>query len=191
MSVAMEDWPRRHRITVDEYHRMAERGSFAPDARVELIDGVIIDMPPIGSPHAATGTQLHALLSNAVVDRALVRGQWPLRLGEDSEPEPDVALVRPRDDFYRGRHPTAADTLLVIEISATTLDDDLSTKLHLYARHRIPEYWVVDVVNHRVHLSRRPRGADYEEARSVDRPREVEISALPGLSVDLSRIFGS
>jgi Uma2 family endonuclease len=100
-------------------------------------------------------------------------------------------LVRPREDFYEQRHPTAADTLLVIEISATTLDDDLRTKLHLYARHRIPEYWVVDVVNHRLHAFRRPRGANYEQAWSVDRPREVEISALPGISIDLSRIFVS
>ncbi len=191
MSVAMEDWPRRQGITVDEYHRMSERGSFAPDARVELIDGVIIDMPPIGSLHAAIGSRLDSLLREAVGSQALVRCQWPLQLGDDSEPQPDLALVRPVENFYEDRHPTAADTLLVIEISATTLNDDLSTKLLLYARHRIPEYWVVDVANHRLHSFRRPRDADYEQAGSVDRPREMEISALPGIAVDLSRIFGS
>lgn len=191
MSVAMEDWPRRHRITVDEYHRMAESGSFAPDARVELIDGVIIDMPPIGSLHAAVGRRLDSLLREVVGSRALVSGQWPLRLGDYSEPQPDIALVRPREDCYEDDHPTAADTLLVIEISATTLDDDLRTKLCLYARHGIPEYWVVDVVSQRLHVFRRPSGDEYEQALSVDRPREVEITALPGTSVDLSRIFGS
>jgi Uma2 family endonuclease len=191
MSVAMEDWPRRHRITVDEYHRMAETGSFAPDARVELIDGVIIDMPPIGSPHAAIGSRLDSLLRDVVGRQALVRCQWPIRLGDDSEPQPDIALVRPRENFYEDRHPVAADTLLVIEVSATTLDDDLRKKLHLYARHGIPEYWVVDVVRQRLHSFRRPSGEEYEEASSVDRSREVEISALPGLSIDLSRIFGS
>jgi len=191
MSLAMEDWPRRHRITVDEYHRMAETGSFAPDARVELIDGVIIDMPPIGSLHAAVGRRLDSVLREAVGGRALVSCQWPLQLGDDSEPQPDLALVRPVENFYEDRHPTAADTLLVIEISATTLNDDLSTKLHLYARHLIPEYWVVDVVNHRLHSFRRPCGGEYEQGGSVDRPREAEISALPGLWVDLSRIFGS
>jgi len=191
MSVAMEDGSRRHRITVDEYHRMAEQGSFAPDARVELIDGVIIDMPPIGSPHAAIGSRLDSLLGEVVGRQALVRCQWPIRLGDDSEPQPDIALVRPRENFYEDRHPTAADTLLVIEVSATTLNDDLRTKLRLYARHGIPEYWVVDVVSQRLHVFRRPCGAGYEEAVSVDRPREVEITTLPGISVDLSKIFGS
>ena len=191
MSVAMEDGSRRHRITVDEYHRLAEQGSFAPDARVELIDGVIIDMPPIGSPHAAIGSRLDSLLGEVVGRQALVRCQWPLRLGNDSEPQPDIALVRPRENFYEDRHPTAADTLLVIEVSVTTLNDDLRTKLRLYARHGIPEYWVVDVVSQRLHVFRRPCGAEYEQAVSVDRPREVEITALPGISVDLSRIFGS
>jgi Uma2 family endonuclease len=189
MSIAMEDWSHRHRITVDEYHRMAEQGSFAPDARVELIDGVIIDMPPIGSPHAAMGRRLDSLLREVVGSQALVSCQWPLQLGDYSEPQPDIALVRPREDFYEDRHPTAADTLLVIEVSATTLKDDLRTKLNLYARHRIPEYWVVDVVNHRLHLFRGPSGTDYEQAWSVDRPREAEISALPGVSVNLGRIF--
>jgi Uma2 family endonuclease len=191
MSVAMEDWPRRHRITVDEYHRMAEQGSLAPDARVELIDGVIIDMPPIGSQHAAIGWRVDSLLHEVVGKQALVRCQWPLRLGDYSEPEPDIALVRPHEDDYESRHPTAADTLLVIEVSATTLDDDLRTKLRLYARHGIPEYWVVDVVSERLHLFRCPCGAEYEQALSVDRPQEVEISALPGTLVDLSRVFGA
>lgn len=189
MSVAMEDWPRRHRITVDEYHRMAAGGSFAPDARVELIDGVIIDMPPIGSAHAAIGSRLDALLGEAVRGRALVRCKWPLRLGDNSEPQPDLALVRLRGDFYRGGHPTAADALLVIEVSVTTLDDDLRHMMRLYARHDIPEYWVVDGVNRRLHVFRQPTGAGYKQASVLDRVGAVEITALPGASVDLSSLF--
>ncbi|MEJ0038629.1 MAG: Uma2 family endonuclease [Gammaproteobacteria bacterium] len=189
MSVAMEDWPRRHRITVDEYHRMAESGSFAPDARVELIDGVIIDMPPIGSPHAAIGSRLEALLGQAVAGRAIVRCQWPIHLGDDSEPQPDLALVLPRDDFYEKRHPTPTDTLLVVEVSATTLGDDLWQKMRLYARHGITEYWVVDVTNRRLHVFRQPDGAGYERTSSSDRPGAVEITALSGVSVDLSSLF--
>jgi Uma2 family endonuclease len=191
MSVAMEDWLRGRHITVDEYHRMAETGSLAPDARVELIDGVIIDMPPIGSPHAAIGYRLHSLLHEVVGSQAFVRSQWPLRLGDDSEPQPDIALVLPRKGDYEDRHPTAADTLLVIEVSATTLLDDLRTKLQLYARHRIPEYWVVDVVNQRLHVFRQPSGANYEQAWAVEPPGAVGIGALPGISVELSHIFGS
>src|SRR4051812_2628542 len=100
MSVAMEDGSRRHRITVDEYHRMAEQGSFAPDARVELIDGVIIDMPPIGSPHAAMVRRFDSLLREVVGRQALVSCQMPVQLGDYSEPQPDIALVRPRENFY-------------------------------------------------------------------------------------------
>src|SRR5689334_3228820 len=110
MSVAMEDWPRRHRITVDEYHRMAESGSFAPDARVELIDGVIIDMPPIGSRHAGTVSQLYSLLHRAVGDRAMVRCQSPVELRPYSEPQPDLAVVATRRSFYKDGHPTEHET---------------------------------------------------------------------------------
>ena len=189
MSVAMEDWPRRHRITVDEYFRMAESGSFAPDARVELIDGVIIDMPPIGCPHAATVSRLDPLLVQVVGDDAIVRCQLPLQLGNDSVPQPDFALVLPRKDFYEYQHPIATDTLLVIEVSVTTLGDDLRQKTDLYARHGIREYWVVDVVNHRLHLFRKPAGARYEQTLSIDRPGTLEITALPGTTVDLSSLF--
>jgi Uma2 family endonuclease len=189
MSVAMEDGSRRQRITVDEYHRMAESGSFAPDARVELIDGVIIDMPPIGSLHAAIGSQLEALLGRAVGSRAIVRCQWPLQLSETSEPQPDLALVLPRKDFYKSQHPAATDTLLVIEVSATTLEDDLRLKMWLYARHGIQEYWVVDIANRRLRVFRQPVDAGYERVSSIDRPGKIEIAGLPGVSVDLSSLF--
>jgi Uma2 family endonuclease len=189
MSLAMEDWPRRHRITVDEYHRMAENGSFAPDARVELIDGVIIDMPPIGSSHAGTVDQLTALLHRAVGHRAIVRCQGPVQIGEYSEPQPDLALLASRDTFYRDRHPTEKDTLLVIEVSDSTLANDLGQKRAVYARQGVPEYWVVDLVNHRLHLFRSPAGTRYEQTSSIDSPGLVEISALPGVSLDLSSIF--
>ena len=189
MSVAMEDWPRRHRITVDEYHRMAESGSFAPDARVELIDGEIIDMPPIGSSHAGTVDQLYVLLHRAVGDRAIVRCQSPIQAGDFSEPQPDFALLALSKNFYKDRHPTEHDTLLVIEVSDSSLDEDLRRKMALYARQGIKEYWVVDLVNHLLHLFRNPAGARYEHTSSLDRPGTLEITALPGTTVDLSSLF--
>ncbi len=106
MSVAMEDWPRRHRVTVDEYHRMAEVGVLAPDARVELIEGEIIEMPPIGNPHAATVDRLVELLHSAVGKRAIVRCQGPIQLGDLSETQPDFALLVRREDFYENNRPT-------------------------------------------------------------------------------------
>ena len=110
---AATDLPRRHWLTVDDYYRMAEVGILDEEARVELIDGEIIDMAPPGSPHAGTVTYLTEVLMRAVEGRATVRAQNPVRLGKYSEPQPDLALLRRRDDFYRGRHPQPDDVLLI------------------------------------------------------------------------------
>jgi Uma2 family endonuclease len=189
MSVAMEDWPRRHRISVDEYHRMAESGSFAPDARVELIDGEIIDMPPIGITHAGAVDQLYTLLHRALGERAIVRCQSSVQLGDCSEPQPDFVVLAPRKTFYKDRRPTADDTLLVIEVSDSTLEKDLRRKMMLYARHGIREYWVVDLVSLRLHVFRNPTDAGYAQALSIETPGTMEITALRGASVDLSTLF--
>ena len=189
MSVAMEEGPRRHRITVDEYHRMAEVGLLAPDARVELIEGEIIDMPPIGHRHAAAVDRLNRLLNLAVGDRAIVRCQGPIRLGDLSEPQPDFALLAPRADFYAERHPVAADTLLVIEVSETTLRYDRQTKLPLYARHGIPEMWIVDAAGKQLHIFRRPSGVAYDEIVSPPTPGITPIGSLPNVAIDLSSLF--
>jgi Uma2 family endonuclease len=189
MSVAMEEGPRRHRITVDEYYRMAEVGLLAPDARVELIEGEIIDMPPIGSRHAGAMNLLNELLRRAVGGRAIVGCQNPLRLDECSEPQPDFALLVPRQDFYSARHPTASDTLLVIEVSETTLRYDRQKKMPLYARHGIPELWIVDVEGKRMEVFRDPAGATYGERASAPPPSLMSISLLPDVFVDLSSLF--
>lgn len=189
MSLAMEDWPRRHRITVHEYHRMAEEGLLAPDARVELIEGEIIDRPPIGIRHGAAVDQLGELLHAGVGKQAIVRCQGAIRLGDISEPQPDIAVLVRRDDFYRTGHPTATDVLLVIEVSDTTLRYDLQTKAALYARHGIQEFWVIDVVGEQTHVFRAPQGAAYREAHGPGVPGVVTLSALPDTSIDLSLLF--
>ena len=107
MSIAMHEWPRRHRISVEHYYRMGEVGLFAPDERVELIDGEIVDMPPTGTRHAGKLSRLVKILTEAVGDRGIVRAQLPLRLDDASEPQPDIAIVLPRADFYEQRHPRA------------------------------------------------------------------------------------
>jgi Uma2 family endonuclease len=192
MSVAMEEGPRRHRITVDEYHRMAEVGLLAPDARVELIDGEIIEMPPIGNPHAGTVDLLNRLIGRALGDLAIVRCQGPVQLGNYSEPQPDFALLSPRDDFYMHRRPTPEDTLLAIEVSDTSLRFDLHTKMSLYARHRIPEFWVLDVQHvdrKRLHVFRHPTDIGYGEAFWTEKPGSMPITTVPGVEVDLSSVF--
>jgi Uma2 family endonuclease len=134
-------------------------------------------------------SRLDALLHRAAGDRAIVRCQQPVQVGDYSEPEPDLALVATRTSFYTDRHPTERDTLLIIEVSDSTLQDDLRQKMTLYARHGIREYWVVDLVNHRLHVFRNPIAGDYAQALTVDQPGTMDITALPGGSIDLSSLF--
>src|ERR1700730_6270285 len=133
MSAVMTDWIPRHRIMVNEYYRMAEVGILPPDARVELIEGEIIDMAPIGSGHGGTVTQIVELLRDAARGRAQLLVQSALRLSDISEPEPDFALVKPRADFYKKKHPGPDDTFLIIEVSESSLRYDLQIKAPLYA----------------------------------------------------------
>lgn len=188
MRPSMENWLPRHRITVDEYYRMAEVGLLAPDARVELIEGEIIDMAPIGSRHGGTLTQLQDLLTRAVGARAIVRVQLPVRVSKFSEPQPDIALVTPRADYYKSRHPTAADTLLIVEVSDTTFRYDRQIKVPLYARHGIPEVWIVDLKSRQMHLFRSPSSEGYADAVSSAEPGTRKIAALPDVQVDLSGV---
>src|SRR5215210_3538728 len=124
----------KHWITVDEYERMGEAGIFRPDSQLELLEGEIYEMAPIGSSHAACVKALSLLLNQLFGGVLLVSTQDPIRLNDYSEPQPDLALLRWRDDFYRRAHPTAADVLLVIEVADTTVDSDRRIKIPLYAK---------------------------------------------------------
>ena len=181
MNVNTENWPRPHRLTVAEYYRMAEVGLLSPDDRVELIEGEIVDMPPIGSRHAAVVTVLAKRLIQSVGDSADVRIQAPVRLGPRSEPQPDIALLAPRADCYRAGHPQAGDVWLLIEVSESTLRFDREVKSRLYARHGVPEYWVVDLVEDLVHLYRDPDGGRYREQQQAS----TGVVAVPGVHVEI------
>src|SRR5262245_56809926 len=113
--------PRRHKLTVDEYRRMGAAGVLTPDARVELIDGEIIDMAPIGSRHAGVVTRIARMLERAVGDAAIVWVQNPIAVGEWSEPQPDIALLEARADFYESAHPTPQDVMLLVEVADSSL----------------------------------------------------------------------
>lgn len=189
MSSQMESWPRRHRITVDEYYRMAEVGLLAPDARVELIEGEIIDMAPIGTDHGSVVDQLARLFIRAVDEQAIVRIQGAIRLDRNSEPQPDVALLAPRVDFYRNAQPSPADILLVIEVSDSTLRYDRDVKVPLYARHGIPEVWIVDLQNGELCFYGSPEGGRYLNQSVTKDPGVMALSAMPGIEVDLSGIL--
>jgi Uma2 family endonuclease len=179
----------RHRLTVDEYYRMAEAGVLAPDAHVELIEGEVVDMAPMKSRHASVVARLLATLQRAVGDQALVWCQLPLRLDPKSEPEPDLMLLRPRTDFYAQAHPGADDVLLLIEVSDSSLDYDRGVKLPLYARHRVAEVWIVDLDNKVVRFFRGNDGTSYTDITASETPRATPVAALPGAMIDLSGLL--
>jgi Uma2 family endonuclease len=189
MSSIVEEGVTRHKISVDEYYRMAEVGLLAPDARVELIEGEIVDMAPIGSGHSGSVSLLTQRFVRAVGERAVVMVQGPIRLGPRSEPQPDLAILQPRADFYRRGHPAAADVLLLIEVSDTTLKYDLETKVPLYARHGIPAVWVLDREHRRLRRFRTPSDGRYLDVTETDAPGLEPIPGLDGLAVDLSTLF--
>ena len=179
----------RHRITVEQYHHMGEAGIFREDDRVELIEGEIIDMPPIGIDHAYFVNRLTSIFIQKVGLQANVSAQNPIRLNPRSEPQPDIALLRYREDFYRHTRPGPEDILLLVEISDTTLRYDREVKLPLYARHGIPEVWIVDLEHQRLEIYRHPAGESYQEKLYANRDEPISPDGLLECRVDLSNLF--
>jgi Uma2 family endonuclease len=174
--------PSRHLISVDAFHRMGEAGILGPEDRVELIEGEIIDMSPIGALHAAIVDVVVRHFGRRAGESVFIRSQNPLRLDDASEPEPDISILRPRADLYTTSHPGAADVLLVIEVADTSLAYDLGTKVPLYARHGIPEVWVIDAATRRISVFRRPFGRG-EAGRSGGSGYAEEVTFDPHESV--------
>ena len=179
----------RHRLSVDDYHRMGEAGVLAPNARVELIEGEVIDMAPMKSRHASAVARLLSALQRAVGDKALVWCQLPLSLGPQSEPEPDLMLLCPSADFYAQAHPGPADVLLLIEVAHSSIGYDRDVKVPLYARHGVTEVWIVDLDNNAVRFFRRPDGERYGDITATETPGPTLVAALPGVSIDLSGVL--
>ena len=141
-------------ITTSDYHRMAETGILTPDEQVELLSGQIIKKMPKGPTHSALCKRIEKRLERRLGEQILVRLQDPIHLDDYSEPEPDIAVVYPRDDFYSDHHPAPNEVYLIIEVSDTTLQRDLTVKTTLYAAAGITDYWVVDVASQQSHLFR-------------------------------------
>jgi Uma2 family endonuclease len=151
----------KYRFSVGQYYRMAETGVLAPDARVELLDGEIIDMSPIGPPHGGVVNRLTRFFTQCAKGRWLVAVQNPVRLDEHSEPQPDLMLLRPRSDDYTSRHPRPEDVLLLIEVADTSIDYDRDEKLPAYGRAGISEVWIVNLRDQTIEVSREPHAAGY------------------------------
>ena len=176
-------------ISADEYERMGETGIFPPDARLELIEGEIYEMSPIGSPHAACVTYLTHILSEFGGGFS-VRVQNPIRLNDFSEPQPDLALVRWRDDFYRNAHPTPTDVLLVVEVADTTVETDRKVKVPLYAKAGIAEVWLVNIPEELVEVYSGPSDDVYRQVEQFGRGSRVQSRTLEGFGVGVEEILG-
>jgi Uma2 family endonuclease len=183
--------PRRHRITADEYRQMGEAGVLQPDARVELIEGELIDMPPIGTRHAATVERVVHALRHALADRAMVRTQQPSVIGEYSVPQPDVTVVVPRDDFYENAHPEPRDVLLAIEVADSTLAFDRDVKTGMYARGGVRELWIVHVTGRSVMRFAAPAEGAYAETQIVPSGETIGVGAFPDICIDTSTLFAA
>jgi Uma2 family endonuclease len=180
----------KHWITADEYEQMGRAAIFHPDARLELLDGEIYEMSPIGSPHAACVKYLSALLNRHFNGKMIVSTRDPIRLNDFSEPQPDIALLRWRDDFYRHAHPTPSDVLLVIEVADSTVESDRSYKMPLYAKAGVPEAWLVNLQTERIELYAQPANGAYQFIKEFKRDEDVQAYSIADLRVTVADVLG-
>jgi Uma2 family endonuclease len=180
-----------HRFTVDDYHRMAEAGILHEDSRVELIKRRIVDKAAIGSADMVAVNRLNRLLAMAVGDRGVVSVQNPVRLDKASEPEPDVAILRPGADDLGAPIPSPSDVLLLVEVADSTLRDDRDEKGPLYAESGIAEYWIVNLVDQVVEVYRGPEAGHYKEVRKLGPGGELDMVMLPGVRLAVSTLLGT
>jgi Uma2 family endonuclease len=181
-----------YRFSVKDYHRMAEAGIFREDDRVELLEGEIIEMPPIGPGHAGGVKRLmNGFLPLQGERKAIISVQDPIRLGEHSEPQPDLALLKPHPDFYSLKHPGPEDVLLVVEVRESSASYDREVKVPLYARFGIPETWLVDLEQGLIEIYRVPGPESYQQVRTLRRGERLSPQAFPELILTVDELLGS
>jgi Uma2 family endonuclease len=177
----------RKLFTTGEYHQMLQAGILSEDDRVELIEGEIWEMSPIGSRHIWCVAYLTRILQRGLGDDVFLLVQSPLRLNDFSEPEPDFAVVRPRAGSRRETSPTAEDALLVIEVADSSVEYDRQVKMDLYARNGVPEAWLFDLTQGALEAYRSPSPEGYLIRRSGDR---LSPLAFPDLLIEVDAILG-
>lgn len=181
---------RRYRLTVDDFEKIGKIGIFKEDDRIELVEGGLIKMAPIGQKHLGVVLWLDRKFNAALpASSALVSVQNPIRLNKYSELYPDIAILRPRDDFYIEGKPTADDVLLVVEVSDTTLHYDRETKIPLYARYKIPEAWLVDLPNKRLEIYLDPSKNQYRKTLRPERIGQITPSMISGVVINLAELW--
>ena len=183
------DIPRKL-FTVEEYDRMAKVGILDPDARLELLEGEIVEMSPVGERHIACVNRANRLFTKRLDERAIVSIQNALPISEDSEPQPDVVLLRPRDDFYAEKKGSWEDALLVIEIADTSLRRDRDIKLPLYAKAGVVELWIEDLKRNTIFVYREPGPTTYATKLTFQRDDSISPVAFPDVVFRVSDLIG-
>jgi Uma2 family endonuclease len=180
----------RKRFTVDDYYRMAEAGILKPTDRVELIEGEIVEMSPIGDRHAMAVNRANMLFARGLGDRVVVSVQNAVRVNRYNEPQPDVVLIRARENFFGTQHPRPEDVVLLIEVSDTTLRFDRNVKLPIYARNGISEVWIFDLNNDVIHLYREPKAGTYSVTQTLGRNESISTQAFPDFLIKVGDLLG-
>ncbi|WGV24634.1 Uma2 family endonuclease [Halotia branconii] len=180
----------RRKFTVEQYQKMIESGILTEDDRVELIRGEIIEMSPIGTKHAACVNRMINLLVQLLGKRVIVAAQNPVALNDNSQPQPDVALLKPRDDFYATAHPQPQDIFLLIEVADSTIEYDREEKIPLYAQANIIEVWLVDINEEIVEVYQQPTAAGYQLMQKFASSQTLSLPAFPDVNITVNEIFG-
>jgi len=179
----------KHRFSVKEYYRMAETGVLRPNARVELLNGEIIDTSPIGPFHGGVTTYLTEFFAAASKGRWQTRIQNPVRLDEHSEPQPDLVLAKPVPDFYRKQHPQPEDVFLLIEVSDSTLEADQAEKIPAYGRAGVAEVWIVNLIDATIEVYREPHFTGYGSKTILRAGDTIAPLAFPDAAVDVAELL--
>jgi Uma2 family endonuclease len=179
---------RRYLLEVDRYEQMVEAGIFTPDDKIELIEGELVNKMPIGRKHAARVKRIARFFTLRFSERMLVGVQDPVRLAY-SEPEPDIALLRLRDDFYESGHPTPADILLIIEVADSTVRSDRQAKIPIYARNNIAEVWLLDADKNRLEIYANPVNGEYQSVRLVAPNADIALQLLPEVTLNAADLL--
>jgi Uma2 family endonuclease len=179
----------KHRFNTGEYYRMAETGVIKANARVELLDGEIIDMSPIGPFHGGVVNRLNSLFNATAKERYLVAVQNPLQLDDYNEPQPDLMLLRPVADDYTSKHASPEDVLLLVEVADTSLQYDRGDKLQAFARAGVSEVWIVNLQERMLEVYREPRPTGYRSITSFRPGDRVSPAAFPVIIVDIARLL--
>ena len=180
----------KHCFNVQDYHRMVEVGLLSKDSRVELIEGEIVEMSPIGSTHGGAVKRSSAFLNRVLGDAVIVSVQDPIHLNDFSEPQPDLALLKPRRDFYSNSHPTPEDVLVVIEVIDSSVSYDRNIKVPLYARAGIAETWLMVLQKAVIEVHSHPRNGKYQKIRRLKRGKTLQSQILPELSYRVEDLLG-